>query len=350
MEIAEDIGVWQQAAGDGDRNYVDVCLRWGVILNGPGEYGPLPDKKNEYAEKIGPKKLNELLCFATKLAEGDIVVLRLGTQQVFAVGQVVGDYLWTEDFGDVDGWTLQHVRRVRWLWSAPQEPRRFPAYALKQGLTTQKLAREGEAWHWLNQLEVPEDAYLRPVPSLPTVHYREVDQADIGTFLYQQGIPSQTIRNLTEQLGELIWIANWYAKSETAPSEHETVCYLAVPLLRALGWTPQKMAIETEGIDVALFNRLPRDGQSLVGVVEAKRKGNACLTAFDQAARYAARHANCRKVIVTDGIRYGVFVRTDDTFNLRAYLNLTRLAHEYPLYECLGAAEAFLAMTPDWNE
>ena len=47
--------------------------------------------------------------------DGDLDVLRLGTSEVYGVGEVLGDYPGVDEFGDVDGWALQHVRRVRWL-------------------------------------------------------------------------------------------------------------------------------------------------------------------------------------------------------------------------------------------
>jgi len=39
MNIANKI-IWQQAAGDKDCNYSELCLKWGVILNGPGSGTP----------------------------------------------------------------------------------------------------------------------------------------------------------------------------------------------------------------------------------------------------------------------------------------------------------------------
>ena len=79
-------------------------------------------------------------------------------------------------------------------------------------------------------------------------------------------------------IDELVRIAKWYQKDnqkDNNPSEFETVAYLAVPLLRALGWTPQKMAIEWNNVDIALFNQLPREDKNLNVVVEAKKKGNS---------------------------------------------------------------------------
>ena len=139
--------IWQQAAGDTDRNYAVRCLRWDVILNGPGNTGPWHTNKAKYrAGGMSAKKMTDIGRFADEMQDGDFVILRIGTTFVFGVGQVVGSYEWCEEFGDVDGWDLQHVRRVRWLWYPephPQDselrPKKFPPFAMKLGDTTQKL-------------------------------------------------------------------------------------------------------------------------------------------------------------------------------------------------------------------
>lgn len=51
--------------------------------------------------------------FAEEMNDGDLAVLRIGTSNVHAVGKIAGGYEWREEFGDVDGWELQHVRRAR---------------------------------------------------------------------------------------------------------------------------------------------------------------------------------------------------------------------------------------------
>jgi hypothetical protein len=69
------------------------------------------------------------------------------------------------------------------------------------------------------------------------------------------------------------------------------------------------MAVEWNSVDVALFERLPRSDATLQVVVEAKKMENSCLTAKTQAASYAECRGGCRRLIVTDGLRYGVYVR-----------------------------------------
>lgn len=348
MLIPAGTTIWQQAAGDTDRNYVKECIEYGVILNGPGYLGKWPECNQPLRDSgISSRKVTDLGRFAEEMKDGDIVVLRVGTSTVLGVGQIVGSYEWTEEFGDVDGWNLQHLRRVRWLWDGRGNPQAFQTYALKQGDTTQKL-NEGPVTQWLAELQVPDAAHTDPLADLPP-ESKDVSVSDISEFLFDCGVASSSITHLLQEIGELTRIAKWYQRS-AMPSEHETVAYLVVPLLRALGWTPQRMAVEWNHVDLALFEQLPRNDDTLRVVVEAKKMDNSCLTAMSQAQSYAQGRASCHRLIVTDGLRYGVYVRTGaGPFSLYAYLNLTRLRDSYPIYQCRGAKDALLAMTPEWR-
>ncbi|MGH8148312.1 MAG: hypothetical protein ACREPY_18535, partial [Rhodanobacteraceae bacterium] len=74
MDIS-DKAIWQQAAGDTDRNYVDVCLKWDVVLNGPGAVGSWPDcAKSLIAAKWSSRKITDLRRFAEEMKHGDCVV------------------------------------------------------------------------------------------------------------------------------------------------------------------------------------------------------------------------------------------------------------------------------------
>jgi hypothetical protein len=200
---------------------------------------------------------------------------------------------------------------------------------------------------WLSDL-VPSEA-SGPLPDLPALTTHEISYERISDFLFDKGVASSAIGRLMGEIGELTRIAKWYS-SASAPSEHETVAYLVVPLLRALGWTPQRMGVEWERLDVALFDSLPRSDDTLRVVVEAKKMGNSCLSAKSQAARYAEGRVGCDRLVVTDGLRYGVYVKNvGGDFTLYAYLNLGRLRDAYPVFPCHGAEEALLAMSPDWR-
>jgi hypothetical protein len=342
--------IWQQAAGDTDRNYSELCTKWDVILNGPGYAGAWPACASLLrTDGWAARKITDLKRFAEEMNDGDLVVLRIGTATVLAVGQIVGRYEWHDGFGDIDGWDLQHVRRVRWLWKGLGSPKVFGTYDLKLGDTTQRL-NDGPVTEWLSSLAVSRDAFSRPLVELPTVQANnESSVAEISEFLFDHGVASASIRNLVNEIGELILIAKWYQRS-SKPSEHETVAYLVVPLLRALGWTQQRMAVEWNDVDVALFEQLPRGDQSLRVVVEAKKMDRSCLTAKSQAMSYANGKTGWHRLIVTDGLRYGVYVRRkQEVFDVYAYMNLTRLRRDCPVYECKGAEDALSAMAPEWK-
>ena len=166
MDIAGKT-IWQQAAGDTHRDYADLCLKWDVVLNGPGYAGPWPDcAKRLLDDKWSRRKVTDLKRFAVEMKDDDLVVLRIGTSTALGLGQIVGPYEWSAEFGDVDGSDLQHVRRVRWLWRSRSAPKTFDPYALKLGDTTQKL-NQGPVTEWAVGLVIPDEAVNRPLAALP---------------------------------------------------------------------------------------------------------------------------------------------------------------------------------------
>jgi hypothetical protein len=340
---------WQQGGGDGDRVYCDICFKYGVILNGPGHAGELTDAVVKKMEgKVTPRKISDLRRFCFGMKDGDIVVLRVGTKEIHGVGIIVGNYVWNNIFSDVDGWDMQHCRRVRWLWKAEGniKPKIFPVYTLKQGDTTQKLDSQAVVT-WIHSLGLDFNN-IHTLPTLPSDSDKEIKIEDISDYLYEKGVAGNSIKTLVDVIDDLHMIAKWYKRSPV-PSEFETEAYLIIPLLRALGWTPQKMAVEWNRVDIALFDKLPREDGNLIAVVEAKRKDNSCLTAFSQAEEYSKNKVRCNRLIVTDGLRYGIFTKDGDQYKRYAYMNLTEFKEKYEIYECAGIKEALWAMTPDWH-
>jgi len=342
--------IWQQSCGDTDRNYSKVCLEWDVILNGPGSYGKLPEAFDKLNRELSSRKITDLRRFSSEMSEGDLVILRIGTKTAFGIGIIVGDYGWSDLFRDIDGWNIQHYRRVKWIKKF-DSPKKFDTYFFKQGDTTQELRQKDQKiLRWL-QDEVysinVEDVSVRELPFEDG--YGQVSTDEISEYLFAKGVDSTSINSLMSQINELIRIAKWYQKFNK-PSEHETVAYLVIPLLRALGWTPQKMAIEWNNVDLALFKSLPRKDETLQIVVEAKQKDNSCLTAISQAENYAKKRRGCERLIVTDGLRYGIYIKNEDVFSLYSYFNLTDLRSNHHIYGCFGAKESIYAMTPEWDE
>ena len=111
---------WQVAAGERGRNYSSVFIEFGVMLIGSGWPGPVPERMDWYK-----KHETQAIAFAKQVELGDIVVLKRPYHkqwEILAVGRVIGEYEYLEQFEDVDGWDLQHSRKVEWV--LPRE-RRF---------------------------------------------------------------------------------------------------------------------------------------------------------------------------------------------------------------------------------
>ena len=294
-----------------------------------------------------------------------MIVLNLGKSKVYGIGHVVGLYHWMDAFGDVDGWDLQHVRRVRWLWRYDQTSDKIPMDFTGANMSgTISRINSKKILERIRNLRFNDSQMNRPLVELPDScssekTLEEVNIQTIANYLFDAGVAADSIDALVRHMDDLRRIASWYTRNKIWPSEKETVAYLVAPLLRALGWTPQRMAVEWNNVDLALFDCMPRENTNLSIVVEAKAKDNSCFTAESQAKGYAERNGRerCRRLIVTDGIRYGIYLRqeegqkpaTSDSYKLEAYLNLTRMMDDYPILQCKGAKEALTLMAADWR-
>ena len=161
--------IWQVAAGDGPRHYAGLCLQNDVIVIGPGAEGPWPEceKKLLVKGRVTAQKMGMIRRFVQAVSPGDLIVLRVGTQTVYGVGEVVGPYMWVPDFWNVQTWDLQHTRRVRWLWQNFEHPKKFPPYSLKFGASLQEInSTQVQVLAWLKGLDVPAAAYSRPLALL----------------------------------------------------------------------------------------------------------------------------------------------------------------------------------------
>ena len=101
---------------------------------------------------------------------------------------------------------------------------------------------------------------------------------------------------------------------------------------------------------------MPRKKDNVEAIVEVKKMDQPCLTALEQAETYAKDYKNCRRVILTDGLRYAVYKkRSDNRFGQVGYLNLRMPRLHYPVFsdgkedEENGIVKAVYAMTPEWG-
>src|SRR5258708_10398750 len=112
--------IWQISAGRASRSYVDVLLKYGVALVGPGDAGPWTPARDD-----GEFEGGFVRRFASELAVGDVLVLRTGLATVAAIGLVAGAFADENALAHVDGWDPPHMRRG---WMDPSARRAHPSH------------------------------------------------------------------------------------------------------------------------------------------------------------------------------------------------------------------------------
>jgi hypothetical protein len=264
---------------------------------------------------------NLLRRFYTKACRGDIVLLRLGTGEVLAIGEIADDQpAFLDEFADVDGWDLQHVRRVRWL---AKTAKTFPHRTLGGQVRTFAAVNVEQVRTWVENLNISESEHTRELRPLPD-RSAPLDPTEFGRRLFIEGLPSEYVDRLMATFASLQRLASWYRNEKKRPkgrpSEKETVCYLVIPFLFSLGWSQQTAAVDWNYVDLALFDSMPPTDATLACVVEAKLLGRSVFRPFGQAQKYALQKGRekCQRLIITDGIRYALHSRSGNDFTLGA--------------------------------
>ena len=249
--------------------------------------------------------------FASEVAVGDVLLLRTGIATIFAVGLVASGYQYENAFDDVNGWDLQHARRVRWSRLPTEYTFGSAAFGANPPRCSQVWNRDVMDYADRFIKSPPTHWQTAPLPDLPP---EDPPLADIPHGL----------ENVIAEARDLAPLFEDRQGFGAAPSEDELIAHLIVPFLRAFGWPPERIAVQWRHIDVAVFRSLPRIPETCQFLIEAKRLGAGVEGALGQAKGYVAELGFPRDVLVTDGVRYRMY-EADKDFLPLAYANLARL-------------------------
>lgn len=283
-----------------------MFLRFGVALIGPGDAGPWRSDRDDDQFEGGFVRR-----FASEFRVGDALLLRTGIARIRAVGLVASEYLYLNAFDEVNGWDLQHARRVRWSELPGEYDFGTPVF----GANPPRLSRVGHPAvldYTRRYLSSPPGGWQdAPLPPLPE------EEPPL------EAVPESLLGIVAEvaDLQPLLWDQMAFGER---PSEDELVGHLVLPLLRALGWPPERIAVKWHHVDVALFQALPRVPAHCRLVIEAKRLGAGVEGALEQARAYVDALGLTSDIVVTDGVRYRLYAAEKD-FAPVAYANLARL-------------------------
>lgn len=328
---------WQVAAGESGRDYSDVFLRFGVMLIGKG-----------------------VVPFEKRVKIGDVVILKRPHRKewrIVAAGHVTGEYEHLEQFEDVEGWGLQHCRKVEWfcppwvcsLEHQDQPPKRKEVLVKGLAMGTFKQVHKKE----------PKDRSLRLLeegekqePNVIPPPANSVSDEFLVENLIGNGLRPADAETVIQTIGRVRRLARWYARYGRELSEHEIRTFLIVPVLLALGWSEQRIKIEWNHTDISLFHNVFERGAHPDVILESKRMGAGLGYAERQAARYAKSFRGCRRLVASNGVRYQLYVKhNDDAWDMKgdmtAYLNLLNLKDRHPyLADIGGAPELFKNLMP----
>ena len=300
--------VWQVSAGSSDRSYADEFLKHGVALIGPGDAGPWsPDRSDE--EFAG----GFVRRFATELRTDDVLLLRMGFSTIRAVGLVASEYQYLHQFDDVNGWDLQHGRRVRWC-QLP-DPYDFGGWVF--GANPPRMSRVGA-----DDIVEYAQRFIRSPPS----DWQTGALSELPEEEPELDTPPAELGDLIAQVHDLSGLYRDPNAFGEWPMEDELVAHYVIPFLRALGWPVERTAVKWRNIDVCVFSALPRIPENCFYLIEAKRMGAGVEGALEQAKGYVSALGVPRDVVVTDGIRYRMY-EARFGFPPVAYANLARLKH-----------------------
>ena len=238
-------------------------------------------------------------------------MLRTAANCIAAIGLVASDYVFLDQFDDVNGQDLQHARRVRWC-PLPQK------YEFGEDVFGRRPARFSLVESPSVQLYVqqilgspPTGWQTAPLPNLPE------EQPEITQ------VPGP-MADIVAQVADLVPLYQDTSRFGNVPTEDELVAHLVVPLLKGLGWPAELIGIKWRYVDVALFRTLSRTPENCSFIIEAKRLGTGVEAALGQACGYLNDLGIVRDIVVTDGVRYRIYSHANN-FEGIAFANLHRL-------------------------
>lgn len=351
--------VWQIAAGDSGRDYTDLFVKHDVMFMGPGRFGLVDDpayKERVDKRLLSSQKFGQVKSFVQRVAPNDIVLLRFG-HRIISIGQAVEDgYCWSETFDDVFGWDLQHSRRVIWQnHLAPDLDKIQKSEALFAGrrqIPTFTSVKDSTVLGPIEHLF--EKVRKRPLRQLPPPPPKPLGANELGEALFAKGIPNDAVDGVLLTLERLRRLARWYETQRREcgrPTEHEVVAHMVLPIMRALGWSEQLLAVEWNKVDLAAFWGTPTTPDRCVLLCEAKVMGHGLQKdVLSQAIRYTGKLklTGCKKIMIADGVRLYVFQKRGNTWsrNAAGYLNANKIRTNHIAPADTSAVETIVALTP----
>tara|TARA_R110002049_G_scaffold150260_4_gene313411 strand:+ start:468 stop:1520 length:1053 start_codon:yes stop_codon:yes gene_type:complete len=345
--------IWQIAVGEPHRYFEEIFFEYGVMIMGPSNLGPANEVS--YASGTGLAKGNQVNAFANSVKVGDLILARKG-KEIIGIGRIHenSSYQFVKQFGCILGWDLCHTWNVSWINDSSLLsvlPNPFNE-SQRQIATFNQVHNQDTAKFVKN---IPADKFIRKEFNFNSDISKQLSYDDVRLKLFERGVSSIQIESVIGALRQCRQLSAWYYANKHSggrPTEHEVVSHMVLPLLLALGWSHQQIAVEWKRIDVALFLTTPTESQNCVGIIEAKGHGQSLGNVLGQPQGYVdnLKLTNARKVIITDGLNIFIHELSRDTGKFNevptGYLNMNYLTESYLLPKGVSAIDTLIQMLP----
>jgi len=211
------------------------------------------------------------------------------------------------------------------------------------------------------------EVFKRRLKVIPDKDQYEQDYTEdlLGLELFRAGISSKNIEDILKALQRAAMVCSWYESEQKdcasleegkqegklrAPSEHEIISHVILPLFLGLGWSHQQVAVEWQKVDMAFFKTAPRTKENCVMVLEAKGLGRPLGEVLEQAENYvnSLDLKNTRYILTTDGANLFVYHRSGSNWdrNPIGYINVSRLRKNYILPRNTDLVKTLVKLQP----
>ncbi len=349
--------VWQVACGEAGRYYDDLFLDHDVMFLGPGEPGPFDNdryREEARAGRISKSHPGRVRNFKDGVQPDDIILLRKG-YRVISIGVARNpNYSYCESLDDVYGWQLQHCRSVSWQPALNGELDRIQSrrdlFARRKQIPTFTRVNDRSILKPIERLFAR--CSKRPAKPLPQAS-PVLSLEGLGQKLFAKGLPNSAVDQVLRALDRQRRLVTWYKterRDSGRPTEHEVVAHMVLPLLLALGWSEQLLAVEWKSIDLAAFHSTPTNAARCLLVCEVKKGGSGMQEVWRQAHGYVEKLklGSCRTILVTEGARFYLYskrgARWSDTPT--GYFNVTNIRESHVAPKGTSAVDTIVALTP----
>jgi hypothetical protein len=345
--------VWQMGSGESSREFSWLYQKHDVMLKSGGDHGEYDAKNYKKVWNRTDMSLNILHRFVTKVKPGDIILMRKGLRAItLGIAHEKG-YSWNECFDDIYGWDLQHTQRVIWQDHLEDDFKKLQKneklFAKRFQIPAFTRIKDETVLKKIEPLF--KKCKTRPLKKLPDKLPHPLTMDELGHELFSKGLPNSSVDAVIQALQRQRRLMKWYKNQDgTRPGEHEVVAHLIIPILLALGWSEQLLAVEWKKIDLAGFSETPTSEATCALVCEAKGLKHGLMGVLEQAQGYVEnlKLKHCKKILLAGGSRFYLHEKKQGKWNDQpvGYINLEKIRTNHIAPPNTNAVDTIIALTP----